>query len=110
MQRGTFESLGGFPDQPIMEDYELVRRLRRIGLVQVCDAQVATSGRRWRTLGPWRTTFVNQCIIAGYHLGVPVETLACWYGQRKRLNTALRGFESTDSSGTRETELQSLPS
>jgi len=82
LRREVFEAVGGFPDWPLMEDYELVRRLRRIGSVQVCEASVRTSGRRWRTLGAWRTTLVNQLIVAAYHCGVSPQTLARWYGVR----------------------------
>lgn len=82
LRREVFESVGGFPNWPLMEDYELVRRLRRIGRVQVCEARVHTSGRRWRALGAWRTTLVNQFIVAAYHCGVSPHTLARWYGVR----------------------------
>ena len=30
-RREAFEAVGGFPDQPLMEDIELSRRLRRRG-------------------------------------------------------------------------------
>jgi len=40
---------------------------------------VATAGRRWQALGIWRTTFINQMMIAGYFLGVDPAVLARWY-------------------------------
>ena len=79
LRRETFESLGGFADLPIMEDYELSRRLRRRGRIELADASAVTSARRWQTLGPWRTTWINQMIVLGYHLGVSPERLARWY-------------------------------
>jgi hypothetical protein len=75
----TFRRLGGFPDMPIMEDYELVRRARLHGRIVTVPARVLTSGRRWRRLGVLRTTLVNYGMVLAYHLGVPVETLARWY-------------------------------
>jgi hypothetical protein len=75
----TFRAIGGFPDLPIMEDFELVRRLRRRGRIAVADASVTTSARRWNALGPLRITWINQMVVVGYYLGVAPERLARWY-------------------------------
>jgi len=79
MRASVFHSVGGFPDLPIMEDFELVRRLRRRGRIVIVHARVATSPRRWQRLGPWRTTWTNQMIVLGYYLGVSPGRLAKWY-------------------------------
>lgn len=79
MRTSVFHDVGGFPDLPIMEDFELVRRLRRRGRIVIADARVATSGRRWQQLGPLRTTWTNQMIVLGYFLGVSPERLIRWY-------------------------------
>lgn len=79
LTRDAFFSAGGFPDQPIMEDYEFVRRLRRRGAIAIAPAAAVTSGRRWRARGALRTTLLNQIVIAGYRLGVAPERLARWY-------------------------------
>ncbi|RKX40952.1 MAG: hypothetical protein DRP64_11920, partial [Verrucomicrobia bacterium] len=44
MRKKTFEQVGGFPDMPIMEDYALVRALRRFGEVVTVPAAAVTSG------------------------------------------------------------------
>ena len=75
----TFRDLRGFREMPIMEDFELVRRLRRIGRVAIAPANAITSARRWKELGAWRTTIINQLIVAGYCLRVPPDSLARWY-------------------------------
>lgn len=75
----TFHELGGFPDLPIMEDFELMRRLRRQGRITIVPASVLTSGRRWQKLGVVKTTLINQLIIVGYFLGIPPVQLAHWY-------------------------------
>ena len=81
----TFHRLGGFSDLPILEDVELIRRLRRTGRVTLAPAEVVTSARRWHELGTWRTTWINQRIIAGHCLGVSHDRLAGWYhGGRSR--------------------------
>ncbi len=79
VRRDIFFRLGGLPTLPILEDYEFVRRLRRVGKVAIAPAVALTSGRRWRTRGALRTTLLNQLIILGYRLGVAPSRLAAWY-------------------------------
>ena len=79
LRRERFEKMGGFADVPLLEDYLLVRRLRQHGRLDIAPASVGTSDRRYRRLGPWRTTLLNQAILVGYRLGVPLLTLARWY-------------------------------
>jgi len=79
----TFHNLGGFPDLPIMEDFELMQRLREEGRIAIVPASVVTSGRRWQKLGVVKTTLINQLIIAGYFLGIPPAKLAHWYRKRR---------------------------
>ena len=69
----------GYPDFPIMEDYELARRMKRAGPTTVLPLTVRTSGRRFLAKGVFRTTVTNWAIIAGYHLGISPVTLARWY-------------------------------
>lgn len=52
--------LGGFKDIPIMEDYELVSRLRKHGRPAIIPQAMRTSGRRWRNVGFLQTTLINQ--------------------------------------------------
>jgi uncharacterized radical SAM superfamily Fe-S cluster-containing enzyme len=70
LRRDTFKQIGGFSDMPIMEDYEFVRRLRRLGKIAIAPAPAITSGRRWQRLGVLRTTLTNRAIILAYHLGI----------------------------------------
>ncbi|MCC0178333.1 TIGR04283 family arsenosugar biosynthesis glycosyltransferase [Waterburya agarophytonicola K14] len=78
----TFIDLGGFRDLPIMEDFELIQRLKRQGKIAIASDKVITSGRRWQKLGVWRTTLINQLIIIGYHLGISLHKLNHFYRSR----------------------------
>jgi rSAM/selenodomain-associated transferase 2/rSAM/selenodomain-associated transferase 1 len=80
LRRELFETLGGFPDWPILEDVEMVRRLRRSGKVVTLSPRISTSGRRWQRLGVWRTLLINQIIMAGFFCRVSPERLALLYG------------------------------
>ncbi len=82
MTAENFAAVGGFPDLPIMEDFELVRRLKRKGRIRILQMAAKTSARRWQRLGVMRTTLVNQAIILGYLLGVDPKRLAKWYRKR----------------------------
>lgn len=75
----VFHNIGGFPSLPIMEDFELMRRLRRLGRIVIIPVPVLTSGRRWLRLGVLKTTLINQGAIIAYLLGVPPERIARWY-------------------------------
>jgi len=81
LRTSQFRNLGGFPQLPIMEDFQLVRQLQRHGKIRILPAAVLTSGRRWQKLGVWKTTAINQLVILGYFLGVPPHRLARWYRQ-----------------------------
>ena len=70
-----FRACGGFPDLPIMEDFVMIRRLRKTGRIVTVTERIYTSPRRWVRLGVLRTTIINQVIVLGFLLGVPVERL-----------------------------------
>lgn len=77
--REAFSRAGGYPEIPIMEDYELARRMKRAGRTAVLPLTVRTSGMRFLELGALRTAALNWWIIASYHAGVSPERLARWY-------------------------------
>jgi rSAM/selenodomain-associated transferase 2 len=76
MTREAFDRVGGFPDQPLMEDIEICRRLRRLGPPACIGTPVVTSGRRWETRGVWRTILLMWRLRWDYWRGVPASRLA----------------------------------
>lgn len=83
LRASLFRELGGFPDQPIMEDFELIRRLRSRGRILIVPAPVTTSARRWKKNGVLKTTLINQVMILGYWWGIPPQRLAQWYNRNQ---------------------------
>lgn len=79
IRSSTFQELGGFVNAPIMEDYELMKQVRKKGKIKILNSPVITSGRRWKSGGVIRTTLMNQCIIIAYRLGVSPHRLRSWY-------------------------------
>ena len=79
VRREAFHRAGGFPNQPLMEDVELARRLRRVGRIRTVPAEVRVSGRRFLAQ-PVRTVLAMRLFPTLYRLGVPPERLARLYG------------------------------
>lgn len=79
LKQSIFHQLGGFPELPIMEDFELMRRLKRLGRIVIIPKPVLTSGRRWLRLGVLQTTLINQIAIFAYLIGVSPKKIAYWY-------------------------------
>ncbi|BBO76892.1 hypothetical protein DSCW_43090 [Desulfosarcina widdelii] len=79
LRKKDFWAAGGFPQVPIAEDLYLVRRLARRGRIALTAAPVVTSARRWRKIGPLRTTLVNTAIAIGCLAGVNPARLAPFY-------------------------------
>ena len=77
--RERFLSAGGYRELPIMEDYELARRMKKAGRTRILPLQVTTSGRRFLRKGILRTAMTNWLIISRYHQGVDLEELARMY-------------------------------
>jgi rSAM/selenodomain-associated transferase 2 len=76
MTRAAFEAVGGFAVQPLMEDIEMSKRLRRLSRPACLRAKVATSGRRWETRGVWRTILLMWQLRFAYWRGAAPEQLA----------------------------------
>ena len=79
VRREVFQRIGGFPAQPLMEDVEISRRLRRIGAPACLRQRVTTSGRRWDERGAWATIVLMWRLRWQYWRGVPAEDLARAY-------------------------------
>lgn len=80
LRRDYFHSLGGFQDIPIMEDVELMQRIKkRGGKIHILKDKVQTSARRWEKEGILCGTLRNWLLISLYHMGVRPETLARFY-------------------------------
>ncbi|MBD1902926.1 MULTISPECIES: TIGR04283 family arsenosugar biosynthesis glycosyltransferase [Cyanophyceae] len=83
LKASLFHDIGGFPNLPIMEDCELICRLKRLGRISIAPAPVMTSARRWQKLGVLKTTLINQIVILGYFLGVSPSQLVKFYRAKK---------------------------
>ena len=74
----VFRELGGYPDQPLMEDLEFSRRLKRRGKIVRVSANVTVSGRRFVKRPIYYAVLMNIFPLL-YRLGVPAARLARLY-------------------------------
>ena len=82
MARGLFDRVGGFWQEPLLEDVDLLRKIKKEGRLVIMSSKVVTSARRWQNLGIVFTTIINQMVMVGYYLGVPPKFLATLYRWR----------------------------
>jgi hypothetical protein len=78
IKKEVFDSMGGFPDLPIMEDYEFSRRMKG---TQVCQlpGRIITSGRRYEKGFPIVTALRMVHLRQLYRSGVDIQEIARRY-------------------------------
>jgi hypothetical protein len=75
ISRQLFEKIGGYPDQPLMEDIELSKQLKSDHPPLCLKNRVMTSARRWEKYGVWRTIWLMWRLRFLYWRGVPTHKL-----------------------------------
>jgi rSAM/selenodomain-associated transferase 2 len=81
VRRRVFKACGGFPGRAILEEVELMRRLRRAGRrFRLLQGPIATGARRWERSGIVRTTLINWTVVVGDWIGVSDQRLREFYG------------------------------
>lgn len=87
IKRDYFHSLGGYRDIPLMEDVELMRRIKRRGdKICIVPEQVKTSPRRWEEEGFAYVNVRNAFLFLSYIFGVSPEKLASFYKDTYKQN------------------------
>ncbi|MDY6904991.1 MAG: TIGR04283 family arsenosugar biosynthesis glycosyltransferase [Thermodesulfobacteriota bacterium] len=80
IKAAIFRALGGYRPIPIMEDIDLMQRLKRHGYqIRLLRPAVMTSARRWEKEGVCYVTLRNLCLSTLFYLGVSPERLKRFY-------------------------------
>jgi rSAM/selenodomain-associated transferase 2 len=80
IRKEYFEKIGRFKEIPLMEDVDLMRRIKRDGKnICIFKDKVKTSARRWEKEGVLYTAMRNQILLSLYYLGVSPHKLAKFY-------------------------------
>ena len=80
VKKDVFDTMGGFPDLPIMEDYEFSLRMRKAG-IPICQlpGRIITSGRRYETRFPLLTMWQMYHLRCLYRKGMDIQQIARRY-------------------------------
>ena len=81
VRRDAFHALGGYREWPLMEDVDLIRRLRRVGRLYHSVRPAVTSARRWERDGWWRRSAHNVLLQALFFAGASPAWLAQRYAR-----------------------------
>ncbi|CAN5795223.1 TIGR04283 family arsenosugar biosynthesis glycosyltransferase [soil metagenome] len=80
VEKGLFEEVGGFREElSLLEDQEIIFRLRRKARFKLVPRNVITSARKYREYGVFRTQFYFYLLYALYRLGLPQRFLVGIY-------------------------------
>jgi rSAM/selenodomain-associated transferase 2 len=80
LRREYFNKIGGYKEIPLMEDVELMRRIKRSGKkIWILYDRVMTSPRRWEKEGAIYCILRNWILQALYFLGVSPHKLVNFY-------------------------------
>ncbi|EPC01147.1 hypothetical protein L861_11270 [Litchfieldella anticariensis FP35 = DSM 16096] len=79
MTRRAFEAVGGFPEQPLMEDIEISKRLKRLSRPACLHSRVVSSARRWEGHGLWSTIWLMWRLRYRYWRGADSRQLVKEY-------------------------------
>lgn len=75
-----FWDVNGFDTSLIlMEDQNIVRKLKKAGPFQLLDDSVVTSSRKYMQIGVVKLQVIFTCIVLGYYLGVDQSALFRFY-------------------------------
>ena len=78
--RKLFDSLGGFPQIPLMEDVAICKLARQRAAPLIVDSRIVSSSRRWQERGVVRTVLLMWSLRLAYWLGVdPVRLHRIYY-------------------------------
>jgi rSAM/selenodomain-associated transferase 2 len=84
VRRDVFSQIGGFPNQPLMEDISFSRRMKQLGRPACLAEKVITSGRRWEKHGVLRTILLMWSLRLRFFCGANPADLAREYGYAPR--------------------------
>jgi rSAM/selenodomain-associated transferase 2 len=85
MRKPIFDAIGGYKNIPLMEDVELMRRIKKNKKrITILSTPVITSARRWDQEGLIYTAMRDNIIIFLYWCGIPAEKLARFYPWQKQ--------------------------
>jgi rSAM/selenodomain-associated transferase 2 len=83
IRKKYFDRIGGFKEIPLMEDVDLMWRIKKDGKnIFILPDKVTTSARRWESDGAICTTIRNLILVRLFYLGISPHKLAKYYWRK----------------------------
>ena len=83
LSRALYQRVGGIRPLPLMEDLDLVERLRPLARLRSLRLPLLVDGTRWRQQGVLKTSLTNLSLRRAWRRGVPAAVLVQrYYGQQ----------------------------
>lgn len=78
--RSAFDRLGGYRDLPIMEDFDIIKRLRKASYrYHICESPAVVSSRKYKANSYFKVNLVNLYVLIQWRIGADLQKLAKWY-------------------------------
>jgi rSAM/selenodomain-associated transferase 2 len=94
VERQALARVGGVAPIPLMEDLDLVTRLRAVMPIRLLPGRYRVDGRRWRRLGVLRVSWSNARLRRAWRRGEDPWRLAERYGAYQKAQRRCRGSSS----------------
>lgn len=80
IKKDSFNQIGGFnEDYTILEDNEIIPRIRSLGKFVIVKKKLVTSARRYKENGVFRLQVLFACIHLGHRMGISQKSLLNFY-------------------------------
>ena len=79
IKRNLFEELNGFKDYAIMEDFDMIKRLRERDTFQIIQKDVIVSARKYDENSYLKVNLINLLIFTMFFLGTSQDTMVHAY-------------------------------
>lgn len=93
IRRALYESIGGFPAWPLLEDVALLERARSVARIHSLPAEIETSARRFEEHGIIRQQLRNFMIMLRYLRGAAPQELSTLYAPHSHAAHSTPGID-----------------
>ncbi|CAN5352471.1 TIGR04283 family arsenosugar biosynthesis glycosyltransferase [soil metagenome] len=84
VRKNIFKEIDGYKITPILEDFEIQKRLRKKGKFIKLPLAVTTSSRRFVQVGEFKQQIINIALLGAYELGVSPQNIKKYYSDLSR--------------------------
>ncbi len=80
IKKDIFFEVGGYTDMPLMEDVNLMQKLKKHNYkIKILRQKIITSSRKLKQSGPIKNSIKNLFLVSLYYMGFDIYKLAKYY-------------------------------